>query len=192
MQNQDRFGNHWQGYWPVLVLFLPAVGCFQPVIESGPSYAELVVTYNAELEALDRLEGKRDKLIKEYAVASAPDTSADTLSQLEGLLKSASDLNDDTNLDTNSDPEAVLDDLTQRSEEAQEVAGQLLDGLLGGESDASKPEPSPETAAAAAERKATFEAALMKLDAEIAKQKERVDRARQARDAAEAKSQSPE
>ena len=32
-----------------------AVGCAPAAVKTGPSYAELVVTYNAEVEALDRL-----------------------------------------------------------------------------------------------------------------------------------------
>ncbi len=146
--------KRWHGLWPAVVLCVSVVGCNQSVVDPGPSYSELLVTYNAELEALDRLEVKREKLIKEYAVASTPNASVDTLSQLEGLLKSVNDLKDGTNLDTTSDPNALLDNLTERSGEAQELASQLLGELMGGEPDATKPEPTPEEAAAVAERKA--------------------------------------
>ena len=184
--------KRWHGFWPAVVLCVSVVGCNQSVVDPGPSYADLVVTYNAELEALDRLEAKREKLVKEYAIASVPNASVDTFSQLEGLLKSANDLKDGTNLDTTSDPNALLDNLTERSGQAQELAGQLLGELLGNEPDATKPEPTPEEAAAVAARKAAFEAELANLDTEITKQKDRVERARQARDVAEAQSQSSE
>jgi hypothetical protein len=176
-------------FWPAVFFCVFVVGCSKPVVDEGPSYAELVVTYNAELEALDRLEAKREKLIEQFAAATAPTASADTLTALEGLLKTASDLKDSTNPDT-SDPNELLENAAARTEGAEEIAGQLLEGLLGGESDAAEPEPTPEQAAAAAERKAAFEAELAKLDTEISKQQQRVERARQARDAAEAKSQS--
>ena len=115
--------------------------------------------------------------------------SVDTLSQLDGLLRSANDLRNSAEVDTTSDPNALLDDLTSSNGEARKIAGQLLDGLLGGELDTTDPEPEPnaEAAVAVAEDKAAFEAKLANLDAEITKQKERVERARKARDAAEAK-----
>lgn len=180
--------EYWRDAWLTLVVLLPMVGC-QAEVDSGPSYAELVVTYNAELEALDRLEAKREKLIKDYAATIAPNESSDALTQLEGLLKSANELKDAANEDTNSDPDSQLDGLAERGDQAQRIAGQLLDGLLNSEGSSNKPEPTPEEAAAAAERKKAFEAELAKLDAEIAKQQERVERARQARDEAESRSQ---
>lgn len=62
------------------------VGC-QGEVDSGPSYSDLVVTHNAELEQLDRREAKREKLIEEFAATTAPDASVDTLAQLEGLTR---------------------------------------------------------------------------------------------------------
>lgn len=180
---------HWRIGWPAIVLCISMCGCMQSDVESGPSYAELLVIYNAELESLDRLETKRDELVKEYAAATAP--TFDPLKDIEGLLKSAKELKDSTNLDTKSDPNEVLDELAADSEEAQEIAGQLLEGLLAGESKAS-PQPTPEEAVAITEQKTAFDAKLAALDEEISKQKERVERARQARDVAEAKSQSSE
>ena len=43
--------------------FLCLFGCGGPTAERGPSYAELVTIYNAELQSLDRLERKREELI---------------------------------------------------------------------------------------------------------------------------------
>ena len=179
--------RYWHGVWRAVVLLVSVVGCNQSVEDIGPSYAELVVTYNAELEALDRLETKRENLVNEYAAASAANSSPDTLSQLEGLLRSANDLRNGAEVDTTSDPNALLDDLTSSNGEARKIAGQLLEGLLGGELDTTEPEPNAEAAVAIAEDRAAFEAKLANLDAEITKQKERVERARKARDAAEAK-----
>jgi hypothetical protein len=152
----------------------------------------LVVTYNAELETLDRLEKKREKLIQDYAAATPANAPLDTVTQLEGLLKSARELKDEASEDTTSDPESQLDGLIERSGEAQDIANQLLEGLLKGKASAEPPEPTPEEVAAMAERKAEFDKELAELDAEIAKQKQRVERARAARDEAEAKSQASE
>lgn len=171
----------------VLILCATLFGCEQTAKDSAPSYAELVVTYNAELETLDRLEAKREKLVAQRAAALAPKTSGNTLSKLEGLLRSTNNLNDGTDFDTTSDPDALLDRLTDRNGEAQEIAGQLLDGLLGGELTESVPEPRPDIAAALALQKTEHEAELEALDTEINKQRERVGRARAARDATEAR-----
>ncbi|MCA9218430.1 MAG: hypothetical protein KDB27_35415, partial [Planctomycetales bacterium] len=43
-----------------------AVGCQRQPVDTGPSYADLVVTFNAELAALDRLEAKREKLVSDF------------------------------------------------------------------------------------------------------------------------------
>jgi len=186
--------KRWHGSWPAMILCVfSGAGCsHRAVVDPVPSYADLVVTYNAELETLDRLEAKREKLIEEYAALTS-NTSGDLLSRLDGLLQSASDLKEGANLDASSDPNALLDNLTERSGQAEEIAGQLLDGLLGGKATVTEPEePTPEAAAAVAERKAAFERELANLDLEITKQKGRVERARQARDAVEAKSKSSE
>ena len=175
----------WRGVWPAVVVSISVAGCSQPVVDSGPSYAELAVTYNAELAGLDRLEAKRKELIADYTAASASNASVDTLAKLEGLLGSVKDLKQETNSDATSSPNAQLDDLIQRHGEAQQIAGQLLDGLLDGESHPIKSAPTPEEADVIARQKAAFEAELANYDAEITKQRERVERARQARDAAE-------
>jgi hypothetical protein len=141
------------------------------------------VTYNAELEALDRLEAKRDTLIRQYAEATAPNQSAEAMDRLESLLKSASDLKDREASSTTSDPNELLDQLTERNADAQDIANQALNELLGGSPTDGQDAPTPADAAAAAERKAAFERSLASLDAEITAQQQRVDRAREARDA---------
>ena len=177
--------------WFALAVCVSIVGC-EAEVDPRPSYGELVVTYNAELDSLDRLEAKREELIAEYAAATAPNESANTLAQLEGLLDSAKELKDAANEDTNSDPDSQLDGLIKRGGEAEKIAEQLLDGILTGDGSSVDVEPTPEEAAAAAERKEAFEKELAELDAEILKQKDRVERARQARDEAESKSQASE
>jgi len=161
-------------------------------VDTGPSYSELVVTYNAELETLDRLEAKREKLIAAFAAASltSSNESVNTLSQLEGLLESARRLKEGTGSDLPTDPNELLDNLSEHNGEATDIAEQLLGGRRGGgddESPAVQRESTPEEQAAAADRKAAFDAELASLDRELSKQKERVNRARGARDAAETK-----
>ncbi len=58
-----------------IVLALVSIGCStqEPApVANEPSYADLVVTYNAELTALDRLEGKRKEMITEYEQRNMP------------------------------------------------------------------------------------------------------------------------
>ena len=52
----------------LLILILIHAGCGPTdiTISKKPSYADLVVTYNAEVETLDRLEEKRTAAIAEY------------------------------------------------------------------------------------------------------------------------------
>ena len=170
--------------WSLLLLTSGLLfGCAEPVAP-GPSYAELVVTYNAELETLERLEAKREKLV----AANATDgrSASGAIGSLDDLLEKAKVLKEGASADLPTDPEALLEHLSEGSGEAHELASQLIDGLLGGgEGKAAKPEPTPEEIAAAAERQAAFQAELATLDEELAKQKERVERARIARDAAD-------
>lgn len=175
--------KRWQSAFLLCTCF---AGCGQPVTDTGPSYAELVVIYNAELETLDRLEAKREKLVAAHSAASKPEGTADTLSQLEGLLRSARSVNETADPDAIVDPDVLLDRLSKQSGEAQDIAGQLLDGLLGGDGSGEISEADPEVAAAIERQMAELEAELENLDAEIGKQKDRVRRARAARDAAEA------
>ena len=174
-------------------LIFEMLGCHQPVAETGPSYADLVVTYNAELAALDRLESRREKVAAEFAAAMQP--SADesgALSQLEGILDAAKELQSDSKIDPSTvDPNALLDQLTERNSEATDLAGELLKGLAGddqpdgGDARVSSESDVDQKADLAAIR-AKFEPQLAELDEEIAAQKVRVERAKAARDTAEA------
>lgn len=183
------------------VVFFIAIGCTQtPPAETGPSYADLVVTYNAELESLDRLESKREKLAAEYAAAIAPPSDGlGSLGQLEGLVEAAKQLQSEGGIDpTTVDPNKLLDQLAERSTDAGGLAGQLLEGLTGekpAEQEGEAPEGQVENAeaettdngtAALDEIRKKYEPQLAALDKEIDEQKARVQRAKAARDAAEA------
>lgn len=162
----------------LIVLTFTGLGCAPA--ETGPSYADLVVIYNAEVEALDRLEAKREKLI--LARAAAVRESKGALPNLQGLLDEVTQLKEQT---LDADPNAVIDDLANRSGRAEELAGQLLEGLLQGtrteaeEDDPADAEPSSDDQAE------VFARELDTLNNEIEEQRARVERARKARDAAE-------
>lgn len=183
-----------------VALLIAITGCSQtPPAETGPSYADLVVTYNAELASLDRLESRREKIAAEYAVAIKPPSEGlGSLGQLEGLVEAAKQLQSEGGIDPNTvDPNALLDQLAERGNNAGDLAGQLLEGLTGeksagnqsaaeAEEDAGDESATDEQAAALDEIRAKFEPQLAELDKEIDEQKKRVDRAKAARDAAEA------
>ena len=133
-------------------------------ITKKASYSDLVVTFNAEVQTLDNLEGKRKTLIAEYAEKAQADAFKSALNSLESAGKQS--------IPTN--PNDALD----RAVAAAEAQAQLLDKV--GKSSGSK---QPTIADYPEELKLK----LAELDAEIAKQKERVERARKARDAAESK-----
>ena len=151
----------------LLTLFvLCGLGC-EPAeikITKKASYSDLVVTYNGEVQTLDNLEGKRKTLISEYAEKAQADLFKSAVNSLESAGKQS--------IPTN--PNDALD----RAVAAAEAQAQLLDKV--GKSSRS---PQPTTADFPEELKLK----LAELDAEIAKQKERVERARKARDAAESK-----
>ena len=161
-------------------------GCGKPAVEeNGPSYAELVVTYNAELAMLDRLEKKKEELIRKHQSGLRP-ASADSLRALEGLLGSASELN--TPLDPNdiTGVEGLLDRVADRMQTAHDVAGQLADAVASESGEKTK---TPEEVQRNKELTGQFNKELTAIDKEIVAQKARVERAREARDAAEAKRQ---
>ena len=172
----------------VAVGFCCVLGCNQAAVETGPSYADLVITYNAELEALDRLEAKREKLVTDFEAESLPKEEPKDGLSLDNLLQSAKDLKDKTGLEVTSDPREMLDQLAEKSGDAEKLAGDLVEGLLSKAS--AESEATPEEIAAAEERQLRHNEELESLDVEIEAQKQRVERARDARDAAEAKSQS--
>ena len=155
-------------------------GCGGPpsAEQIGPSYAELLSIYNSELAALDRLERKREELIQSHEAQLQPSTE-EALEALNALLSTAGAAGKELNLDT-ADPDELLDRAVEHAEKTQEITAQLL------ETASSQAEPSEEEAQRRAKLTEQFERELAALDAEIAEQKERVDRARAARDAAEA------
>ena len=168
----------------VVTAMVATVGCNQPVVESGPSYAELVITYNAEMETLDRLERKREELVKAYTeaeIARKADSKSLSLDDAMDVAKRmASEIRES---DVPANPDALLGELAKRTGGVDEVADKLIGGLLGESKD--EPKLTPEEIEANEKRQSEHEDKIAKLDEEIAAQKERVDRARAARDSAE-------
>lgn len=163
-----------------------SAGCNQPVVESGPSYADLVITYNAEMETLDRLERKREELVKTYTeaeIARHADSKSLSLDDAMDVAKRmASEIRES---DMPADPDQLLGELAKRTGGVDEVADKLIGGLFGESKD--EPQLTPEEIEANEKRQTEHNEKLVELDAEIVAQKERVDRARAARDAAEQK-----
>ncbi len=161
-------------------LILLGVGCTaeKAVPENKPSYADLVVTYNAEMESLDRLERKRKDLIAEYEQRSQPRPD-DAVKALTDALNAATTSSGD-GAAAPADPQAVLDQAVQNAEKAQQVASDLLKATTQHAHPPAEGQ-TPEQKASAEE----FQGQLAQLDQEIAQQRVRVERARQARDAAE-------
>jgi hypothetical protein len=162
------------------VLILLHVGCTaeKPVRENQPSYADLVVTYNAEMESLDRLERKRKELVADYEQKQRPNPE-DAVKALTDALNSATTSGGEGTA-APADPQAILDQAVQNAEKAQQVASDLLKATTQPATEPAAGE-TPEQQASSEE----FQRQLAQLDQEIAKQRERVERARQARDAAE-------
>lgn len=132
-----------------------------------PSYADLVVTYNAEVETLDNLEGKRKSLIADYfgqIQKNAMKAAVDSIKT--GDAKGGAD-----------NPNRALD----QAVEAAEMQAQLQSGLMDGLG------LSTDSAESTADYPDELKGKLTELDAEIASQKERVQRAKDARDAAQPK-----
>jgi hypothetical protein len=157
------------------------VGCTaeKAVPENKPSYADLVVTYNAEMETLDRLERKRKDLVAEYQQRSRPSPD-DAVKAITDALNSATAKSDDGTTAAPADPQAVLDQTEQNTKKVSQAVSDLWKAATQ-PTDTPPENQTPEQKAAAEE----FQRQLAQLDQEIAKQRERVERARQARDAAE-------
>lgn len=166
----------------LLALVAPAAivaagGCSGSIANPQPSYAELAVTYNAELETLERLERKRAELIADYERQMAPDADQ-AIRALTDVLNSAGEAGRLAAADTAGDPNAALDQAISSAENTQDVTSQLLESAL-------------QTTRTDAPQTVTYPPELQKqldaLDQEIEEQRARVERARAARDAAEAK-----
>ena len=185
-RNKRTANSHpraWAAALLVAVVSIP-VGCSPPAQNepSGPSYAELVVTYNAELQALDRLEAKRMGLVKQIATVGKV-TDASALEALNAILGSAQAVGAEAGA-VPSDPQKVLDQAVEQAEAAAKTLQDLSDAVTDKSSGGplSNEPLSPEDEAA--RNKLMDE--LQELEKEIDAQKQRVVRAREARDAAEA------
>jgi hypothetical protein len=157
-------------------------GCSRNVPpNTGPSYADLVTIYNAELSALDRLEKKKEELIEEYESARRP-SGEDALKAIGDLLTSGEDSTGTTDADEPLDPNVALDRAVEQAQDVQDTAKRLLESLGGASS------PNEETVEAQPNDSLAenFKTELESLEAEIEKQRKRVDQARKSRDEAEA------
>ena len=171
--------------WATVTLIAAGCGGEVQQEEAGPSYADLVVTYNAELAALDRLEQKKETLLQKIEAVGLP-TSEDALKLLDKMLTSGLPSSDDEAANAAADPHATLDRLVERAQDAQDTQNAVRD-LLG--SIGEQPANTPEQTAENEQIKNDLSRELEALEKEIATQRQRVERARQARDAAEAASQ---
>jgi signal transduction histidine kinase len=153
------------------LLLASTLGCEPPEINitKRASYADLVVTYNAEVQTLDNLEGKRKALLSEFA----------SQAQAEALQSALNSLGAATSNGIPSNPNDALDQAVKAAEAQAKVQSGLREKL--GQPSGSKEAVDVSTLPPALKQK------LEELDAEIAKQKERVERARIARDEAESK-----
>jgi hypothetical protein len=163
-------------------LTLLHVGCGsdRPVPKDpGPSYAELVMIYNAELETLDRLERKRAELVAEYEKLQRPNPE-ETMKALSNAFQSALGAIPEGALGATGDPQAALDRAVESAEKAQDVVSQFFQAVKPPAGEPGTDAPAQPTPAAE-----EFQKQRAQLDQEIEQQRARVERARQARDAAE-------
>lgn len=166
---------------------LSAIGCGPRGGEaSGPSYADLVVLYNAEMETLDRLQKKRADLIEEYQRQHQPDADQ-AVQALVGVLNSAAPGNSEAENGEPLDPNAALDRAVESAEKAQQASSQLLETAIQASRTADGEDGGRDSVHPEGVYPKELQRQLETLDAEIEKQKARVERARQARDAAEPK-----
>ena len=166
------------GLWAVAVLCF-CIGCSSSKEEpksDEPTYAELVVIHNGELQALDRLERKRKELVTEYEAKHRPEGEV-TLKSVADLISSAGAASKEGSAAPSTDPNVALDQAVENAEKAQQATSKLIETMAqaGGEGEGQ------------VVYSEEFQKQLADLDAEIAAQQARVDRARQARDAAEQK-----
>jgi hypothetical protein len=150
-----------------LTAFTPVAGCQEKEL----SYPEAVAIYNAELETLQRLEAQRAALQQQLepttrdVIGGLLGEATKMAGQLRGELKGT--------LEDLDDPAGTADQLADPSA-AEEAAGDLsvkieLEGSV------------------TDEQRQEIQAQITKLDAEIAAQEARVERAKADRDAAEAR-----
>jgi hypothetical protein len=169
-------------FWLVpLLLFQVGCGPDQPVpVDPEPSYAELVMILNAELETLDRLERKRADLVAQHEQRQRPNRD-EAMKALAGAFESAWGAIPENSLGETGDPQAALDRAVEGAEKAQEVFSQLFQA--GNPQAGTAGEPANDAAAASTPDTEEFQQQLALLDQEIEQQRARVERARQDRDA---------
>ncbi len=131
------------------------------------SYADLVVIYNAEVETLDNLENKRKSLVADYFGQA----------QKEAMKAAVNSIQTGDANRVPGNPNQALDQAVAAAEMQAQLQSGLMEGL-GLTSD---------SADAAADYPDELKAKLKDLDAEIASQKQSVQRAKDARDAAQTK-----
>jgi hypothetical protein len=157
-------------FYSAVVMLACGCGPAEVTFTKKASYKDLVETYNAEVQTLDNLEGKRKELIVEHSKK-----------QEEEMLKSAiSALGAAGQQKVPSNPNAALDQAVAAAEMQAKLQSGLLDKVGGSGGNSAK-------SGGNAEYPEPLKSKLAELDAEIAKQKDRVEKARNARDAAESK-----
>jgi hypothetical protein len=162
----------------LLVVMLMVFGCAPA--EKKPSYADLVVIYNAEAETLERLERKRANMVMEYEASLRP-SEGEALEALAGVLGGLGEAAADSPKMDATDPNELLDQAVANAESRSAQTDALIEAATQGMGNSPA-----DRAALEAMYSDDFKAKLGELDADIAKQRERVEKARAARDAAEA------
>lgn len=165
--------------WAIVCGLCGAIGCGgqEAAKKEGPTYEELVTTLNQELGILEKLETKRKEMIAQYETEKRPDVN-ERIGAIGDLIGSIGDAGKKEAASPPADPNAALDQAVGDAERTAELTSKLLKSISEGEGEQAKIVYSKE-----------FQKELDALDAEIEAQKGRVERARQARDAAEAKRQ---
>ena len=152
-------------FLPLMALSTIGCGPTEINITKKPSYADLIVIYNAEVQALDNLEGNRKSLVAEYSETAQAEALKSAMSSLDSVGKQA----------IPSNPNDALDSAISAAEAQAQLLKTLERSSTGSTITASEFELPEEL-----KRK------LAELDAEIANQRARVGRARDARNSAEA------
>jgi hypothetical protein len=159
------------------MLALSTWGCAPT--ESKPSYADLVVIYNAEAQELDRLEHKRADMVAEYEATLQP-SEEDALQAIAGALGGIGEATGDGPKLDATDPNELLDQAIASAESVGAQTDALLEAAA---KQAGNRSANRESIAALYSDE--FKAKLAELDSQIASQRKRVEKARAARDAAE-------
>ena len=138
------------------------LGCSEPTAEkSGSSYADLVTIFNAELQAMDRLERKREALVANHERSLGPSTE-DTAQAIDALLSSVSEAGNEAGkqlgLDGATDPNELLDRAVAHAEKTHDLTSGLLESVR------SAAEPTEEEIQKQAELTKQFERDLAAMD----------------------------